>query len=382
MTRNIPPHLKVITAGLIISSALLTTHQANAQCIPTFVDGCGYGDQINSFSITGEESSSISDLFTGCSAGSYNDATSGTSSLEMSAGGTYTATISTMYYEPGLGEGDHAAIWIDFNDDGIFGADERVAATSSLISMTGSSINITIPSDAPVGIHTMRVMVGINHNASFDPITGMDLDPCNTGINEVTYGEVHDYTINTTPAPLSVSLIDFKGEINNSIVNLTWKTVSESNNQGFKIMKSQDGKSFTQVGWLPSNAQNGQSNEKLAYHFEEQLNANNGVFYQLIQVDLDGRAVHSHIVHLQQNINKTTVTASPNPAKNNIVVSGPKRIAGEAKIILTDITGSVLQQIAVSSTNTTIDLSNLNSGMYIIQYSDAEVTESIKVSKF
>ena len=88
------------------------------------------------------------------------------------------------------------SIWIDFNDNTIFENDELIISQQVLTDEnTNLSIIFTIPADASLGSHTMRVRAGDTVNNE-----GADLnDPC----GPMQFGTTHDYTVvigeNTEP---------------------------------------------------------------------------------------------------------------------------------------------------------------------------------------
>lgn len=170
---------------ILLSGVLFLGISATAQtyCVPSFSDGCSYGDQINSFEIP---SVNFSHLTTGCSQGAYGDYTA--QIINMNAGVNYPFSVTHGY------DNQKVKIWIDLNNDGTFDETaELVASGSSTSGSTGISTNntIVIPATATVGSHRMRVA----DRYSSDPI------PCNTG----GYGEAHDYTVNLGAAPNCLS---------------------------------------------------------------------------------------------------------------------------------------------------------------------------------
>src|SRR5690625_7368975 len=85
----------------------------NIKCIPSY--SVSPGDQIESFVLE-----DISNLNSGKSTGGYGDFTS--MSTDLTVGETYTAALTS-----GPGSGTHAAaIWIDFNDNGVFECFEKI----------------------------------------------------------------------------------------------------------------------------------------------------------------------------------------------------------------------------------------------------------------
>ncbi|WP_440879628.1 S8 family serine peptidase [Tenacibaculum sp. C7A-26P2] len=85
------------------------------------------------------------------------------------------------------------AIWIDYNQDGVFSDDEKVVSTSSRTSRNLYT-NIKIPSTALLGKTRMRVSMTDRGT----------LSPCKT----LEYGEVEDYSVNITSSSDAVKFSD------------------------------------------------------------------------------------------------------------------------------------------------------------------------------
>jgi hypothetical protein len=79
-------------------------------------------------------------------------------------------------------ETDELLVWIDYDQNGVFSANEL--AYNSAIAEGPYSGSITIPVDAPLGETRMRVRL-------HDTAAGANATPCGTS----TYGQVEDYTI-------------------------------------------------------------------------------------------------------------------------------------------------------------------------------------------
>lgn len=161
-------------------------------CIPSFTLDCILGDMIDDFVLIGEDDTSIENMATGCSEDGYDDRTD--ESVYLYQGEEYTATVTTQ-----ADQGDNVAIWIDFNDDGVFDESEMVGAGYLDVS---TDVSISIPEDAGIGDHRMRVMVAFDA----DPNNPEEFDPCN--LAEADFGETHDYTVEI--GEMSVENHDFE----------------------------------------------------------------------------------------------------------------------------------------------------------------------------
>ncbi|RYZ50263.1 MAG: T9SS type A sorting domain-containing protein, partial [Sphingobacteriales bacterium] len=174
--------------GQDFSNVLPVALSAPSQCYCTPVytyapSGCADDDNIESFTLTGENGTSISDLNTGCSTGAYDDNT-GLPAVSLAAGFSYSGSMSSI-----LGSLESARIWIDAGDDGFFDATDEVGLISD-VATTGSAFSITVPATANPGLHRMRVRLVYNQTAA-------SIDPCGSYV----YGETHDYMANVIPPP-------------------------------------------------------------------------------------------------------------------------------------------------------------------------------------
>jgi hypothetical protein len=67
--------------------------------------------------------------------------------------------------------------------------------------------------------------------------------------------------------PTAVNFLNFSGYKQGSVNILKWATVTETNNLGFEVQRSNDGINFTVIGFVNSLATNGNSNAELSYTF-------------------------------------------------------------------------------------------------------------------
>ena len=152
-------------------------------CIPYIITGCMHSSAIDNLIVDGENDTNLYDLNTGCSDSNYENKTD--MSVDLAPGNQYFARVSAGNFGT---SGNQLAIWIDFNDDGIFDESERVGG-ASLASIGFTNVNFTIPEGTNPGQHRMRVMLALYSSAS-------NLTPCNNGGLPAVNGEVHDYSVN------------------------------------------------------------------------------------------------------------------------------------------------------------------------------------------
>jgi hypothetical protein len=169
------------------------------------------------------------------------------------------------------------------------------------------------------------------------------------------------------PNPLPASLADFEGSFKNNDVILQWFTYSEINNEGFEIERSEDGQTFSRVGFV-----NGANNSVsvLKYGFTD-LNAFHQVYYyRLKQIDKDGRFNYSDIIIVNNKEISTFGIKNifPNPASKEINVvftSTPD----DLEVSIVDLSGKELFKIGkenLQEPSLSIDISLLPQGQYLL----------------
>ncbi|SKC14944.1 T9SS type A sorting domain-containing protein [Dyadobacter psychrophilus] len=161
---------------------------------------------------------------------------------------------------------------------------------------------------------------------------------------------------------LPVTLVSFKGETESGHSKLTWETSSETNNKGFEIERSIDGRNFKKIGYVEGNGTT--SNESKSYRFidSEPLRGKN--YYRLKQLDWDGKFEHSSIVFIQHPIQETS-KLYPNPVSNILLVN-TLDFKGEISII--DVMGRVVEKVSATTNETNLNVGNLSPGLYLCRF--------------
>src|SRR5690606_33118177 len=168
---------KKIYKLLLSTIACLSIHTVQAQyCTPMYDYGCEYGDDISRFVFNGETSSIDNSDTEGCTFSAYADLTA-TFTANVNPGGTYSGSVENYYSCC-----QYVAIWIDYNENGVFETSERVYMSGEYSSSAPANFSITIPTSVTPGSKTMRVR---------SVYAELDLDPCAF----YYYGETHDYTL-------------------------------------------------------------------------------------------------------------------------------------------------------------------------------------------
>ncbi len=175
-------------------------------------------------------------------------------------------------------------------------------------------------------------------------------------------------------SPLPVELLSFTAErVGESEVALDWSTATEHNNAGFEVWRMVEGEdAFTKIAWVDGQ---GDSRTTTYYALPDANAARTASYYQLKQLDHDGRATWSPIVAVAGVPSPVRLVAYPNPAHDRVVLAGLPE--GTSRIDLFDATGRAVR--AWGRTNEIDGLSDLERGVYTIVVESDEGVQSVRV---
>lgn len=177
---------------------------------------------------------------------------------------------------------------------------------------------------------------------------------------------------------LPIELVDFSAENHGTInVNFQWVTATEKNASHFNVLKL----NMEEMTWeLVATVQaKGNSTVEHTYTARE-VNYNTGVeYYKLEQVALDGTSIFSDVASVDLVNNNNHAIAYPNPSSTgeNIIISN---IAGKDNLKVYDMRGQMIYNQPITTENHKVINSDiLNNGVYLVEVSQGNETESIKV---
>ncbi|MBI1266290.1 MAG: T9SS type A sorting domain-containing protein [Cryomorphaceae bacterium] len=168
---------------------------------------------------------------------------------------------------------------------------------------------------------------------------------------------------------LPIELLSFTGKVASDRNELLWITATELNNSHFDIERSTDIENFESIGMVTGA---GTSATQSSYIFNDSNRPFGTTYYRLKQTDFNGEYSYSDIISLTHNSELDLIAVFPNPGKGRFTCE--LKAAKEMMIELTafDLQGrAVMSDVwdidAGSSTNI-IDLSEVSSGNYILQF--------------
>jgi hypothetical protein len=173
-------------------------------------------------------------------------------------------------------------------------------------------------------------------------------------------------------AILPSNKITFNGLLNNGLVNLDWKMISNEDVKYFTIEKSIDGVHFTYAGKVE--AINSATSNYVYKSTDEVfgLNAQN-VYYRIKISGIGGDVQYSKMVKLSLSLNGiSAVSLVPNPVRNQLQVNIASNVDKDVQVFIYDITGTLMKTTStyIQKGYSTIKLSGFESwarGVYTVK---------------
>ncbi|MBN9351952.1 MAG: T9SS type A sorting domain-containing protein [Chitinophagaceae bacterium] len=190
---------------------------------------------------------------------------------------------------------------------------------------------------------------------------------------------------NPEGGPTPVKLSDFEVLAQGQSAKILWSTATESNNKGFDVERSNDGKNWSSIGFVSSSSESGSSSITLNYQFTDGNPANGVNYYRLKQIDFDGRYEFSPVrVARFGEINSMNVF--PNPFNNGFTASFSANKTADANMIIRNTLGQPVMQRTIQAVkgSNSVNISNLSSlkpGIYYINITNDDINYNIKLQK-
>jgi hypothetical protein len=185
--------------------------------------------------------------------------------------------------------------------------------------------------------------------------------------------------ITTGSTTLPVELVSFKAVLENKTTLLSWKTATETDNAGYDIERSTDGKKFQSIGWVE-----GKGTTQVAQNYTYQdatMTEGKTYYYRLRQVDFSGKFEFSQVVSVTHGTKGINVgDFYPNPStKGRVTLDFNAEREAEWIVTVYDASGKVMhteQRRVLEGINTlAFNFTRLNKGMYFVKLTNG--TEQI-----
>lgn len=177
--------------------------------------------------------------------------------------------------------------------------------------------------------------------------------------------------------PLPVELTSFTAQVVDDYVNLNWMTASEVNNDYFTLQKSQNATDWTNVTTVQGQ---GNSSIETEYSYIDRFPYNGTSYYRLVQTDFDGTSTNSDIRKVTLESNE--LLAYPNPVFDDwFYIEGEIGDSNSIQIYASN-GQNVTQKVDLyewTNEKVTLNVSELNPGLYIIQLKTTSGIQQLKL---
>lgn len=179
-----------------------------------------------------------------------------------------------------------------------------------------------------------------------------------------------------TNVPLPVTLTSFTGTPQNNSIRLNWTTASEQSNSHFDVLRSDDGKVFNILTTLTGK---GTTQQTSNYTYTDANPFSGTNYYQLRQVDLDGKSELSKIIAIKAIPEETSLSVYASDTYTE--VSNYSLVNQKATIRIYSIAGNQIseQTIDLAKGHNSIQIPlELQASVYVATLSTGSETISTK----
>ncbi|MES2560730.1 MAG: BNR-repeat neuraminidase N-terminal domain-containing protein [Bacteroidota bacterium] len=273
-------------------------------------------------------------------------------------------------------------------------ASEGVWSLMAGNALTGGTYTITANAQNIAGVSNLPGIALVSRTTNTAPWTA-------PGIRVTTTGTVSAMVMSRTGLTvfgelgiasdasnvLPVKLISFTATAKTKDVMLNWATATETNNQGFEVEKSIDGRSFSKTGAFVKGAGNSKTMNNYALVDVDAFTKAKVLYYRLKQVDFDGAYTYSPIVKVSAAaMGLNALSVFPNPYNTAYEVSFNALTEGVVAIEMTDLQGRVItsQSSTTAVGENTISMDNVSTvqaGIYFVRVTKDGESTVIKLVK-
>lgn len=245
------------------------------------------------------------------------------------------------------------------------GSPRAIYTLQGNITCGSQSLFYTIPTSPTSG--TLTTTVNPYRTISDCAIATISLLGCNSNTITIEGDGIPSQTISPCPI-LPVELAYFKASpTNNKLVNLSWQTAVELNNDFFTVESSKDGSDWLELARIKGA---GSSINVQNYNFVDERPRSAIAYYRLKQTDFDGKFAYSKVIAVNvDGFQNPEVNVYPNPTSNQVTIEGDEDELDELRLynlLGQDITASI-KNLSSTELKRVLDLSNLNTGTYFIK---------------
>lgn len=171
-----------------------------------------------------------------------------------------------------------------------------------------------------------------------------------------------DVVVTGCSATLPVELVDFDAENYSEGNKLSWKTLSETQNEKVIIERSIDGLNWDVLGEVLGA---GNSSVEIAYEFWDDRPVMGMNYYRLKQVDFDGSWEFSDIVTVDL---RNRFVLFPNPADQQVQLVLDQDQSLPLNLQISNAQGEVVHSGIINENYHDIDISTFSNGVYFVRF--------------
>ncbi len=157
-------------------------------------------------------------------------------------------------------------------------------------------------------------------------------------------------------------LSSIKATYKNRDSHICWSVASQINNNKYIIEHSSDGRNFSPIGEIAGDGTSSLEKHYTYIHETPSIGIN---YYRIKQVDYDGKYSYSDIASVRYDGTEAT-SIYPNPATSEVTITTPE----QTSLQIIDMCDRVIRRQAISEGQSTINLSELPTGMLIFVVGD------------
>ncbi len=245
---------------------------------------------------------------------------------------------------------DYFKIYIDWNQNGIWDAEDEVFVTDQAV-RNGVSGNFSVPDDFVEGFTLMRVIM------SYEDFEGACDD------TEYEYGEVEDYCITVYRNYCNNSAELTINNIENTKVNINIRSLSEVSDSVLVNYRAKGDVEWKEI-WGVDSIVLSALTECTLYEYQYRIMCDD-ISSITSQIDTFKTACKNQTI----NIDETQIQVYPNPIKDVLILTTNVGLIDMEKVRILHISGQVyIPSIKYSSGNRMeISLSHLSAGIYVLE---------------
>lgn len=232
--------------------------------------------------------------------------------------------------------------------------------------------------------HTIYKTPGNNNNGILEgscvssPVTAIRRNGYVSGFS--------DFVGLRSATPLAVEWTPLTATPMANYISLGWQTLTETNNLGFDLERSQNGTTFNKIDFIPAKNLLNQATDYI--YPDKNVRFNQDYFYRLKQWDIDGSYRYSNVAQarLQDLNSKTNAYFYPNPTNSSGTLYFTLSQENTVHVKVYDATGRVCYQSLHENLSSgrqalTLDMASWSAGVYSVVLQLPENTHTVKVLK-